>query len=48
MALSRILITAHFLSDVLAGAAVGAGLALAFEAVFRKKGYLSTQRSENG
>jgi membrane-associated phospholipid phosphatase len=47
MALSRIIITAHFLSDVLAGAVVGAGMVLVFRLIFRNKGFLLSQRSEN-
>lgn len=47
LALSRVIITAHFLSDVVAGAAVGAGFVLLFHTIFEQRGYFVTQRSDN-
>lgn len=47
LALSRVVITAHFLGDVIAGAAVGAGFVLLFHTIFEHRGYFVTQRSEN-
>jgi membrane-associated phospholipid phosphatase len=40
MAASRVMINAHFLSDIVAGAAVGSLTALAVAAQFRKRGWM--------
>jgi membrane-associated phospholipid phosphatase len=40
MAASRVMINAHFLSDIVAGAAVGSLTALAVAAQFRKRGWI--------
>lgn len=40
IALSRVVLDAHYLSDVVAGAAVGAGVAILMLAWFRRKGWV--------